>query len=92
MQAHMRLDGATAAALQKGDTVRVTYASGFTHRLRVEKPWPPMPSMMLNTLLEDAIRRPRDIYAESSVAKAERLVQREATRRGAFVIELSPPS
>ena len=88
----MRLDGATAAALQKGDTVRVTYASGFTHRLRVEKPWPPMPSMMLKTVLDDACRQPWDIYAQPSVAKAERLVQREATRRGAFVIELSPPS
>ena len=86
-----QLDAATVAALQRGDTVRVTYATGFTHRLRVETPWPPMPAIMLKTLLEDAVRRPRDIYAESSVAKAERLVQREAMRRGAFVIEWSPP-
>ena len=61
------LDAATATALERGKTVRVRYASGFTHRVRLEPPWPPM----LHHVWADLTRRPRDVYVEATGAAVQ---------------------
>ena len=36
----MRIDPASAAALQQGEVLRVTYEDSFSHRLLLEQPLP----------------------------------------------------
>ena len=59
-----QLDAAAAQALERGETVRVAYASGYTHRLRLEEPrlFPAAPGS-LQDLLRDLARRPADVLA-----------------------------
>jgi hypothetical protein len=85
------LDAATAAALERGETVRVRYASGFTHRVRLEPPWPPMPAIMLHHVWADLARRPRDMYVEATVAAVQTLLQGLAKQHGRFEVLHSFP-
>ena len=82
------LDAATAAALERSESVRVRYASGFTHRVRLEPPWPPMPaiSRMLHHVWADLARRPRDMYVEATVAAVQTLLQGLAKQHGRFEV------
>jgi hypothetical protein len=84
------LGAATAAALERGETVRVRYASGFTHRVRLEPPWPPMPAMMLHRVWADLARRPRDVYVEATVAAVQAMLQGLAKRHGRFEVQRFP--
>ena len=68
------LDAATTAALERGETLRVRYASGFTHRARLEPPWPPMPTIMLHHAWADLARRPRDMYVEATVVAVQAIL------------------
>jgi hypothetical protein len=77
---------AESAALAAGHTVRVTYRDGFTHRLRLETPWPPMPAIMMRFELVDLLRRPVDVYEGATVAEALKLVQSEARKHGRFEV------
>ena len=76
------LDTAAAQALERGDTVRVAYASGFTHRLRLAEPRPPA-SGSLHDLIRDLARRPADVHAAPDVVGAEALVRDAAKTHGA---------
>jgi hypothetical protein len=78
-----QLDAAAAQALERGDTVRVTYASGFTHRLRLEEPRAPA-SGSLHDLVRDLARRPADVLAAPDVRGAEALVRDAAKTHGAW--------
>ena len=77
------LDAAAAQALERGDTVRVAYASGFTHRLRLEELRTPA-SGSLHDLLRDLARRPVDVLAAPDVRGAEALVRDAAKTHGAW--------
>ena len=78
------LDAAAAQALERGETVRVAYASGYTHRLRLEEPrlLPATPGS-LHDLLRDLARRPVDVLAAPDVRGAEALVRDAAKTHGA---------
>ena len=78
------LDAAAALALERGDTVRVTYASAFTHRLRLEEPRLAPASGSLRELLRDLARRPADVLAAPDVRGAEALVRDVAKTHGAW--------
>ena len=87
MQPHQQsqmqtLDVAATAALEAGETVRVTYASGFTHRLRLEPVQPPPAGNTLKHLLEELARRPADVFAEPTAPAAETLLHGIAQRHG----------
>ena len=84
------LDAATAAALERGETVRVRYASGFTHRARLEPPWPPMPTIMLHHAWADLARRPRDMYVEATVIAVQAMLQGLAKQHGRFEVYSFP--
>ncbi len=85
------LGAATAAALERGETVRVRYASGFTHRVRLEPPWPPMPTIMLRHVWADLARRPRDMYVEATVAAVQVMLQRLSKQHGRFEVQEVTP-
>lgn len=78
----LALDAAAAQALERGDTVRVTYASGFTHRLRLEEPRAPA-SGSRHDLVGDLARRPADVLAAPDVRGAEALVRDAGATHGA---------
>ena len=77
------LDAAAAQALERGDTLRIAYSSGFTHRLRLEEPCAPA-SGSLHDLLRDLARRPADVLAAPDVGAAEALVRDAAKTHGAW--------
>jgi hypothetical protein len=76
------LDPTTAAALEAGEMVRVTYASGFMHRLCLEPVKPPPAGNTLKHLLSELARLPADVVAEPSLQAAETLLQITAQRHG----------
>ena len=76
------LDPTTAAALEAGLTVRISYATGYTHRLCLEPPLPPPAGGTLKHLLSELARRPADVFAEPSLQAAETLLQGIARRHG----------
>jgi hypothetical protein len=76
------LDTATAAALEAGLTVRISYATGYTHNLCLEPPQPPPAGNTLKHLLSELARRPADVFAEPSLQAAETLLQGIARRHG----------
>ena len=78
------LDAAATSALEAGETVRVTYASGFTHRLRLEPVQPPPAGNTLKHLLSELARLPADVFAEPSLQAAEMLLQGIARRHGTW--------
>ena len=71
-----------AAALEAGQTIRVCYDTGYTHRLCLEPPQPPPAGDTLKHLLGELARRPADVCAEPTVPAAERLLQGIAQRHG----------
>ena len=77
-----QLPAAATAALAAGQTLRITYATGYTHRLCLEPPQPSPAGNSLPYLLRELARRPVDLYAEATVAAAESLVQGVARRHG----------
>ena len=80
------LDAAAARALETGETVRVAYVSGYTHRLRLEshrERTSPLPSGSLHHLFGDLARRPADVLAAPDVVAAEALVRDAAKTHGA---------
>ena len=77
-----QLPAAATAALAAGQTLRTTYATGYTHRLCLEPPQPPPAGNTLKHLLEELTRRPVDVFAEATVPAAESLVQGVARRHG----------
>ena len=76
------LDTTTAAALEAGQTVRLSYATGYTHRLCLEPQQPPPAGNSLPDLLCELVRRPVDVYAEATVPAAESLLQGISRRHG----------
>ena len=78
------LDAATAAALEEGLTVRIAYASGYSHRLCLEPPQPPPSGNALKHLLHELARRPIDEFAEATVPAAESLLRGIARRHGSW--------
>ena len=76
------LDAATATALEAGQIVRISYATGFTHRLCICPQQPPPAGNSLPFLLRELARRPADVCAEDTVAAAESLLQGIAQRHG----------
>jgi hypothetical protein len=77
-----QLPAAATAALAAGQTLRITYATGYTHRLCLETPQPPPAGNTLKHLLEELARRPADVFAEATVQAAETLLQGIARRHG----------
>ena len=77
------LDAAAALALERGETVCVAYASGYTHRLRLEEArlFPAAPGS-LQDLLRDLARRPADVLAAPDVRRAASLVRDAAKTHG----------
>ena len=75
-------NAAATAALEAGETVRVTYASGFMHRLCLEPVQPPPAGNTLKHLLGELARRPVDVCAEPTVPAAETLLLGIARRHG----------
>ena len=65
-------------------TVRIAYASGFSHRLCLETPQPPPSGNALKHLLHELARRPADVFAEATVPAAESLLRGIARRHGAW--------
>ena len=63
--------------------MRVAYASGYTHRLRLEEPrLLPAASGSLHHMIGDLARRPADVLAASDVVGAEALVRDAAKMHG----------
>ena len=52
-----QLPAAATAALAAGQTLRITYATGYTHRLCLEPPQPPPAGNTLKHLLREAKQR-----------------------------------
>ena len=81
------LDAAAAEALELGKTVRVAYADGYTHRLRLEPPSmgrrSSLASHTCQDLLSELVRRPVDVLAAADVGRAEALVRETAETHGA---------
>jgi hypothetical protein len=77
------LDAAAAQALERGDTVRIAYASGFTHRICLEERRLMPASGSLHDLIRDLARRPADVHAAPDVVGAEALVRDAAKTHGA---------
>jgi hypothetical protein len=79
-----QLPAAATAALAAGQTLRITYATCYTHRLCLEPPQPSPAGNTLKHLLRELARRPVDVFAEATVPAAESLVQGVARRHGAW--------
>jgi hypothetical protein len=77
-----QLPAAATAALAAGQTLRITYATGYTHRLCLEPQQPAPAGNSLPYLLSELTRRPVDVFAEATVPAAESLVQGVARRHG----------
>ena len=78
------LNAAATAALEAGETVRVCYDTGYTHRLCLEPVQPPPPGNTLKHLLEELARRPADVFAEPTAPAAETLLHGIAQRHGTW--------
>ena len=83
------LNAAAVQALERGQTIRITYDSGFTHRLRLESPGDDEPHKALQgvvdvaTLVRELVRRPVDVTAARDVDRAERMLRETEMKHGA---------
>ena len=78
------LDAAATAALEAGETIRVCYDTGYTHRLCLRPPLPPPTGNTLKHLLSELVLLPVDVFAEPSLQAAESVVQGIARRHGTW--------
>jgi N-methylhydantoinase B/oxoprolinase/acetone carboxylase alpha subunit len=80
------LHAAAVQALEQGLTIRVTYSSGFTHRLRLEPPRETVAAAQepqdVAALVRELVRRPADVMAAADVLGAERLLADMARKNG----------
>ena len=87
-----RLDAHSADALVRGEVLRVRYASGFTHRLKLELPPPSMPAEWGFARLWYYTRYPVDLYQVPSTQAAGRKLADVAKREGAVTaVAVSDP-
>ena len=80
------LSAAAVQALERGQTIRITYDSGFTHRLRIETPGEtPAAQEPLDVagLVRELVRRPADVFAAADASAAEELLHEMERRHGA---------
>ena len=86
-QGMQRIDHASAAALKRGEALRVTYRDAFSHRLILEEPLPAMPTAWQGGAFRHMTRHPVDVYVEHSVAAAERMIAQLAKQHGNWTLE-----
>ena len=76
------LDAFYADALQQGEVLRIRYASGFTHRLKLEPPPPTMPAEWGYSRLWWYTQYPVDVRLVVSTQAAGRTLTDIARREG----------
>ena len=82
-----RLDLVSAAALKRGEVLRVTYEDTFDHRLLLEQPLPTLPTEWQGLACRHMTRHPVDLYPASSVRDAERLLAQLARQHGDWTLQ-----
>ena len=86
------LDAFCADALLRGEVLRVQYASGFSHRIKLEHPPPTMPAEWGCSRLWYYTRYPVDVRLVVSTQAAGRTLADVARREGdVSTISLSDP-
>ena len=77
------LDDFAVSLLESGATLRIVYADGWTHRLAVRPPGPPLPAeLFARRELEELLRAPVDVYVRRSAAEAQKTVAKQAKEHG----------
>jgi hypothetical protein len=82
-----RLEERAIAALLKGHTLRINYASGMTHRLQLGDPHPPAPIVTRMDAVREMVRQPIDLDVVRDAIAAEKLLNGIARRHGRWEVE-----
>ena len=82
-----RLEERAIAALQRGHTIRINYASGMTHRLRFGQSQPPAPIVTRMDAVREMVRQPYDLDVVRDAIAAEKLLNSIAIRHGRWEVE-----
>ena len=82
-----RLEKRAITVLQRGHTIRISYASGMTHRLRLGDPQPPAPVVTCQDAIREMVRQPLDLDVVRDAIAAEKLLNGIARRHGRWEVE-----